>query len=878
MHFVHRARLRVLLPLVLLASSSLLGACGDDEKAEPPDASGPTCTFDTAFAVGSDGVADPLAASATEARAGRAVAADFPADANPLLTWKPGDFILANDRIALVIEDVGASDLYDPWGGRPVGMTLVKDGKMVGAANFGELLVLTNRESVVTEHVSVINDGSDGHAAIVRASGFLRPLPFYEAITQPFFRNELPDIPAAIEYVLEPGAEHVDVYWVYHSPRISTEDVPTVMHGFMYGDRMPRFTPEAGFKESGAVPWLGAIDDLGASFAYQVPGVSLGEGIAESGFLAKFTDGFTIAACGETRHLHARLTIGGPGLDGLQQAMAREASTPMREITGTVLDSAGQPAAGVRVHAERATSGYLTRATTDASGHYALHVPADAAVRLTAYRRGDSAVIANDIGVDAATHDFTLPPAGRVHVTIKDAESGEALPARVQIMNGEGQGIPGVPGNFGEIGLQGGRLQVEFPMNGDITLPVPAGAWKVVVSRGYEYEIFEQSLPSVAGGQTVEVHATLDHSVDTTGTLCADTHIHTIRSNDSGDDATRKLAQGIADGLEIPVRSDHEWVDSFQPLIEALGLTRWAFGIGSIEMTSMELWGHAGVLPLVVDPDAPNNGAPHWQTYASATEPDTEFVTLHPPQVFQAVRQRPEAPIVIINHPLGGTNYFGFCGFDPLTGLVASPLDWDEDFNVVEVFNDSSWRGNREGTVASWLSLLDHGRRVFATGASDSHGITTSPTGYPRTCLHVGTDDPTQLTPNAVRDAIAAGHSTVSGGIYVDASIGHSGPGDDVTGAPSTVDVHVRVQAASWIDVDAIDLVVDGVTVDTIAIAPGDADPANPAVRFEKDFTIDVAPGKGSYVIVAAYGDSPMEPVQPGRVPFGVTNPIFLSR
>jgi hypothetical protein len=608
----------------------------------------------------------------------------------------------------------------------------------------------------------------------------------------------------------------------------------------------------------------------------------LGEGIGASGFLAKFTDGLTIAPCGETRHLHARLTIGGPGLDGLQQAMARAASTTLREITGTVLDATGQPAAGVRVHAERADAaagaGYLTRATSDASGHYALHVPADAAVRLTAYRRGDSVVVAESVGVDSATHDFALPPRGFIHVTVKDSVTDEPLPARVQVLSGPGQGIPSVPGNFGERGEAGGRLEVEFPLTGDITLPVPAGAWKVVVSRGYEYELFTQEIAHVGGGETAEVHATLEHSVDTTGTLCADTHIHTIRSNDSGDDAFRKLSQGIADGLEIPVRSDHEWVDSFASLIHDLGLEKWAFGVGSIEMTSMEIWGHMGVLPLEPDPTAVNNGAPRWQTFASADKPDEPFTTMRPPAVFDAVRQRPEEPIVIINHPMSSTNYFGYCGFDPVTGLVGSPDDWDEDFRVVEIFNDSGWQGNRHGTVDAWLGLLNHGRKVFATGASDSHGIVYSPIGYPRTCLHVGTDDPRQLTANKVRDALAQGHGVVSGGIYVDANVGQAGPGDEVTGAPSTVTVHVKVQAASWIDVDAIDLVVDGETVDTIAIAPGDADPANPAVRFEKDLSIDVAPGKGSYVIVAAYGDSAMEPVHPGRMPFGVTNPIFLTR
>ena len=868
---------RWLLAGLSLASSLPFLSCDGGGGGGAIDDGGAVCSFDTTFSTGGQGHAQPLGAGPNEARAGRAVAGDFPADANPMLTWKPGDWILANDRIALVIEGVGASDLYDPWGGRPVGMTLVAAGKMVAPANFGELFLLTNREAIVTQDVSVIHDGSDGQAAVVRASGHLRPLPFYEAITQQFFRNEIPDIPAALEYVLEPGSDHVDIYDVYRSGRTGAEDVPTVMHGFMYGDRMPRFTPEMGFEEAGAVSWLGAIDDRGASYAYEVPGAVLGEGIGASGFLAKFTDGFTIAPCGETRRLHARVTIGGPGLDGLQQAMAREQGHALREISGNVRDAAGQPAAGVRVHAERASGGYLTRVTTDLAGHYALHVPADAAVKLTAYRRGDDLIVASNLAVDTSVHDFALAATGLVHVRARDALSGQPLPARVQVISA-GPSIAAVPGYFGEEGLQAGRLHVDYATTGDTTLRVPTGAWKVVVSRGYEYELFEQDLASVAAGQTVTVNAPLERVVDTAGLQCADYHIHTIRSNDSGDDAARKLAQGVADGLEIPVRSDHEYVDSFQPLIQAAGLGAFAFGVGSIEMSSMEIWGHMGVLPLEPDADAVNGGAPRWQSFASATDMSVPFETLRPSTVFKQVRQRPERPIVIINHPMGSTNYFGYCGFDPMTGLVDSPADWDEDFTVVEVFNDSGWLRNRGGTVASWFGLLDHGRRVFAVGSSDSHGITTSPIGYPRTCLALGTDDPRALDVNMVRDATAAGHATISGGIYVDVHVGTAGPGDDVTGAPATMAVHVRVQAASWIDVDAIDVVVDGQTVDTIAIAPSDANPANPVIRFEKDIEINVAPEKGSYVVVAAYGDAPLEPVHPGRVPFGVTNPIFLTR
>ena len=54
--------------------------------------------------------------------------------------------------------------------------------------------------------------------------------------------------------------------------------------------------------------------------------------------------------------------------------------------------------------------------------------------------------------------------------------------------------------------------------------------------------------------------------------------------------------------------------------------------------------------------------------------------------------------------------------------------------------------------------------------------------------------------------------------------------------------------------------------------------PQAPHVRFEQDLPIEVADGRGSYVLVAAYGDQTLEPVHPGRIPFGVTNPVFLHR
>jgi len=850
-----------------------VGACTDDGS-PPPDGGLPACPDPPpAPEVGSpSGHPDPLGATATEARAGRIRAADLPPLASGMLTWADGDFVLANDRVALVIEDVGDSDLYDPWGGRPVGMARVEGGRLVEPADFGELFLLTSRATVMTTSVSVIADGSDGGPAIVRAAGQMQPLPFFDNITANFFRDAFAGMPAAIDYVLAPGAEQVDVVYRYESarPRLSSSGV--VMHGFMYTKRMPSFAPGLGFTDHmDASPYFALVDDDATSWAYASADMPLGTGISASGFISGFTDPFPIAACAETVHPHARIVIGGPGLDGLVQAVARSDGAALRAITGTVRRG-GAPAAGVRVHATDDTGAYLTRTTSAGDGSFALHVPAAAGVRLTAYRTGD-AVVSADVGLGDAA-ELELPAQGAIRVVATDP-AGARLPVRVQILPAGGQAVPEVPGTFGEPDATPGRLHVAFPMSGEVTLPVPPGRWEVVVSRGYEYEI-ERRTVDVAAGATALVEASLERVVDTTGVQCGDFHIHTLRSNDSADDGLRKVAGAVADGLELPVRSDHEYVADFRAEIAALGVEAWAYPIASIELTSMEIWGHMGVFPLVPDPSRPNSGAPRWQRFPTAAAPEVALATLSPKQVFDDVRARPEAPVVIINHPRGGANYFDYVGFDPVTGMVERTADWDPAFTLVEVFNDSGWLASRNRTVADWLALVRSGRRVFAVGSSDSHGIARSPVGYPRTCVELGSDDPRALTADRVRDRLAAGRATVSGGIFVDARVGTAGPGGTARGVGASATATVTVQAARWVDVDAIDVVVDGETIDTIPVMPDDADPANPVVRWRGEIPVPVA-GTGSFVVIAAYGDAPLEPVHPGRLPFGVTNPIFLA-
>lgn len=851
---------------------------------DAPDVAPVVCTPRTFEAGSAEGDPTPLTVAAGAVRAGRLEAAELPADRTGLTYLRAGDYVLANERIAVMIEAARPSAGYDPWGGKPVGVARVEGGRLVDAGDFNEIMLGLGRYTVATESVTVLRDGTRDGMAVVRAVGPMRPIPFIDEFGRTIIRADYADVRAAVDYELRPGSDHVDVYATYDVQNEFGYNAMFVTHAFFQGYRMARFFPGFGFYSTGddaapppsnTVAW---IDDDATSWAWQVPTGMLTQFISISGFDLFNAPAIQAGGCNtapERKHL-GRIIVGGRGLDGLQQALARDASRTLREVRGTVTDAAGMPVAGIRVHATGAmrTVGMttvreeLTRATTDAMGAFVLHVPSDQAVDLTAYRRGDAVVTNVSVPATQATATLRIGAAGSIHVVATEAGSMAALPVRVQVIP-VGATAPVVPDNLGETAMPAGRLHVDFPTTGDITLRAPPGMYRVVVSRGYEYDLSDTTV-TVAAGATVDVRPSLRRVVDTAGVQCGDFHIHTTRSPDSRDSGRYKLASAAADGLEIAARSEHEYVSEWATTVAEMGLSRWMFGLTSLELTTFA-WGHFGVVPLTPNPAVPNGGNFQW-----AGRP--------PPTVFAEVRARPEQPVLIINHPRGAaiSGYFTAAGYNPMTGVASRPDLWDDTFTNVEVFNDKSYydASNREN-VTDWFSFLNRGRRVWAVGSSDSHSILgNSPVGYPRTCMYLGGDDPAMVTPNGVRDALRAGRSYISGGVYLDATAmgtaATAGPGQELRGAGATARFQVRVQAAPWITADQFEVIVNGTVAQTIALDMSRRDPMNPTVRFRGDIMVPV-PAAGAWVIFAARG-AELAPVHPGRNAFGVTNPIYVMR
>jgi hypothetical protein len=897
--------MRARYPVVLALASAFVAACQGADDSVDVD----VCAEPFHFALGDlEGHPDPLGVAPGEARAGRLTEGQLPPDPFGLSVVQPGDFVLANEHIALIVEDAGPSDLWDEWGGKPVGMGFVRGGAIVDAADFNEIIPTIGQYTLQTEHVSVVHDGSDGGPAVVRATGTLRTIASLGdlmTLVSYFSLPEFEGMRAALEYELWPGAEHVDVSYVV----VNTEarDLPTQsLHAIIQDKRMPLFGPGAGFdlRFPNQVPFVAFVDQAATSYAWAVPedapGPELHYFLSQSGVSVFRFPEFWMPACRVHAQRIGRLHVGGPDLDGLLAAKARSEGTAQRVIRGTVTDPAGSPG-GVSIHVtyeDGPEVRYLTRTVTASDGTYEVNVPADLAVSLLTWRRGDVpkgpiAATASDAVVDIA-----LDPAGFIEVTVVDTEAQE-LPVRVQVIPAGSPAYVDPPPSSGELRIGGGRLHIEFPTDGKVRLRVPPGEHDVVVSRGYDYTMARNSVV-VNAGETAQVPLALERVVSRPGYMCGDFHIHTFRSLDAGDPKDFKIRTALADGLEVPVLTDHRFVGDFEDTIQAMegageAVAKWAYGVSAIEMTTFA-WGHMGVFPLEPQPHMLNGGFIDW-------------TGRNPPEVFDDARSRSSGfdgvdPAIIIMHgrlfgglPMG--EYFEAVGYNPATGRIARPELWDEKFRLVEVFNntafsqmlDTTGRPNR--TLGDWFSFLNTfpERPYYAVGSSDSHEVLkrNAPVGYPRTCVNVGMNDPEALRAaeggGLLRDVMYdTGDMTVNGGVFIVASARDGGVsmGDTATDADLDELVHVRVVAPCWVDVDRLEWWVNGQLdpesfidlSDSNGVGCTEGDP----VRWEGDVLVQLSGAVRDWVVFHASGDTPMDEVHPGRLPFGVTNPIFFTR
>ena len=858
--------MRALVAALVLPPIALVACSKDEELAGggDPGECGPTGPKPGDRFVGGnpDGHADPFGAKAAKAaRAGRVRDASMAVlGENPKGRVLPGDYVLANEKVAVYISGRIVTDGSLGFGGKIVAASPVgDDGRPLPISDYGETLIGFSRQSLLPDSITVLDDGSAGGPAIVRATGKLANVPMIDGAAA--LLNRETDLPAAFDYLLYPGESKVHIRVQLANIHDYNENfTDQFITGFLHVSRAQRFVQATGFaSRETAVPWV-ALDTPSIAYGWKPLNGLLTPSIRLGGIDVFKAVPPKLEACGKTMLEIAELHIA-PTLDAVIESVSEGTSkeafrTVNVNVTTTGPSSSKLPVAGAYVHFTGDGEVYLVRAQTGADGTARVRVPAGAAkvYASTAGRAPVSAAMLDNSTQVAL--DFAAPARATLGIT----EGSTRIPARVQWLRANAKQPP----SWGLREERGARVLVDDNTGDtDPSFALDAGEYDLVVTHGNSYNAFAQRVTLAAGSARL-FDVAMVRAVERTTEMCADFHIHTKLSFDATDPADTKIRAAVADDLQIPVQSDHEWVSSFQARINTLGLAKYAFSPPSEEI-STGAYGHFGIVPLYPDEKLANNGAAPWQN-----KPITAL--------FDWVAARPESPALIINHPISplGMGYFTASSFSMAEGKGLDTTNWSEKFHAIEVFNDSDFDANKSTSVAAWFSLLSAGKTYWAVGNSDSHILTEAPIGYPRTCFEFGHSDPTKLTPEAVRDVLKAGRGVIDGGLRLSV-VGPGGarPGATVNGA--TGDFDVTIDSADFAIPGELETYVDGVLYKTDVI-PG-VPLANGAHRDTIRVTVTPTSSRARhYVVFHARGKpgTDLAPLNPGRKAFGVSNPVFL--
>ena len=417
------------------------------------------------------------------------------------------------------------------------------------------------------------------------------------------------------------------------------------------------------------------------------------------------------------------------------------------------------------------------------------------------------------------------------------------------------------------------------------TSQLPPGVYAVVVSHGVEYDAVTLQADLSVGKGEVAFDVLLKRTVDSTGYLSADLHTHTTPDSDDGfATAANHLKVAAANGLEVLVASNHNTLTDMAGVVTSL----WPQGHAPlVTVVGEELSGtnsHWNLFPMVRDATKPGKGA--------------AAVRIWPlPEFFADLRALPGRPILMLNHPrLGWQAYMdeGYCGAWAKKDFSAPP-PCPQDYDATELLNGWQSCGTRmRDATETWLALASYGFISAAVGGSDSHYVSAMVPGYPRTWLAVGDDNLGRFSPDVMANTVRTRHTVASNGPLVSVRSGVFSEGDFVPNAPAELAISIRVQAANWVTVDAVRLLIDGVVakswpiprtgiaVDFKVDEVFSLGVADTFVTVETDSTEPLPPLMvGEYNAIIQYGSPKCAP-RPGQAPglpaYAVTSPLFIDR
>jgi hypothetical protein len=526
---------------------------------------------------------------------------------------------------------------------------------------------------------------------------------------------------------------------------------------------------------------------------------------------------------------------------------------PTAEVRGKVTDAAGKPLLSAWVEIPFGKTN--APAYPDTHGAFRLRLPA-----------GDYEAAATDIGRNRATQsvkvdprlrialhplEFKLEAASAIAFDIRD-DTGKSIPCKAQFHGVGGTKNP----NLGPKLRAHGCVDQYHSAKGQFTVQVPAGDYEVIVTRGIEFSHLKQQV-KVAPGKAVSVKGTLKRLVDTRGWVSADYHNHSTPSGDNTCGTPDRLINLAAEHIEFAPTTEHNRLFDWRPTIQRLGLA------GEIQTVSgMELTGsgaHFNSFPFEPEPFTQDNGAPVWNR-----DPRITAVTLRNHQGENPNRW------IQINHPDMVENFIdrdgdgradgGFMALGQLIDGYETQNYSDSKILGTAPFSIGRGRDGKEAVIHHrefiWLQLMNRGQRLPGMAVCDAHAVYGNGVGGWRMYLPSSSDEPAKIDWRENARHAKAGRSYLTTGPFLQVTTedGH-GPGDTVR-ASESLTLKVRVQCADWLDIDRVQVLVNGRQQPDLNYTR-QSHPAmfkTGAVKFDERLTVPLS--EDSHIIVVAIGEN----------------------
>jgi len=425
------------------------------------------------------------------------------------------------------------------------------------------------------------------------------------------------------------------------------------------------------------------------------------------------------------------------------------------------------------------------------------------------------------------------------------------IPCRITILNSDGSLQECIAESEKQVAFRPGTV---YANNRPVIIRLPAGDYRVLVGRGFEYSLAEKQV-SASEGSNQKLSFSINREVDTEGWVACDTHVHTRTHSGHGDSTVQERMVTLAgEGIELPIATDHNVFIDHRPFAKEAGVNRYFTPVIGNEVTTKI--GHFNVFPVNPGAKLPDHKLTDWD------------------EIADSINQVDGVKAIILNHARdihSGVRPFGPALFNDAVG--ENIKGWRFRANAMETANSSANQTDIMLMFRDWMTMLNRGLNITPVGCSDSHDVSRHFVGQGRTYIRCDDRDPGNIDVDQAVDSFVQGRVMVSYGLLTNLRVNNRyGSGELARVGGDTVKVNVRVQGPHWTMASRVQLFANGIVIRE-ATMPANDDSA-PAKRLDwKTEWIIPRPGHDVHLVAIATGPGITGPHWKTALPYQPTSP-----